>query len=203
MSRPTAQCRCCGVMVYDKCALRRLCMVCHSCDRRHGDELQEHVIAVVASGQITPYHAIARMMIDDALLCRVLELHSDGQGTATAWVPHGCVPERWQVVAARAIAMGSVPDIQAVVDAVLGRHLPGQATRAKLDAIARDLREALHSIDPHIVSVEVDSKRDALDPENLIITIGGTRAEAPGTVTVTEPDVEVPADILSRPRGQA
>lgn len=196
------QCRCCGVPVYETRATLRRCMVCDLCDRRHGDELQQHVVALVRAGQITPYHAVARMLLDDALISGALQLIDNGDGTAYAWIPHPPV-ERWMVVAARAYARNGQPDVQAVVDAVLGRYLPGPATRANLDAIARDLRRALHHIDQNVVNVEVDCKRDALDPQHLLITVECRTADAPGTVTVTAPDAAIPADILSRPRGQA
>lgn len=195
------RCKCCGIPIDGPRVAIELCVVCDRCDRRHGAALEQACIAAVRAGLLSPWHALCRMMIDDALLTGGLALVVDGRGMARPLVPD--CPDRWMVVICRAWARQEQPQLDDIVGAVLGRYIPGPATRANFDAIARDLQRALSTIDENVLSVEVDSKIDTLDPEHLIINIQARTPATPGMVTITAPDVELPADIMTRPRGLA
>ena len=196
-----ARCRCCGISIAGtpREQIRR-CPICDICDRRHGDELQLHCVELVRTGQITPWHAIGAMLIDDAHVCGMLMMAMQ-PGDRTLYIGVPVAPPRWRVVIGRALARDEVPEVDLVIKVVLGKHLPGRGTPERLAAIAADLRDALQIMDPSIESVDVTTERDMLDPEHLKILLTA-RTPALGTV-VTGADVELPADIMSRPRGQA
>lgn len=198
----TTRCTCCGIGVSGQRAVIRRCIVCDQCDRLHGDELVATCGRMVRAGQLTPGHVLARVMMDDAHLAGMIEYRDDPDGmTVTAWVP---VPvPRWRVVIGRAWARGEAPDISRIVGSVLDRYLPGPASRANLDGIAQDITDALGAIDPNVLNCKVGCKVDQLDPQHLIIEVQTKTAAAPGMVDVLAPDVELPADIMSRPRGSA
>lgn len=194
-------CRCCGVPVEGPRAERRLCPVCDMCDRRHGDDLQAHVVALLRNGQITFGRALSRMLVDDALLTGALLLIPIDRTAACelrilAPVPRGCV------VIGRAIALGRLPDVSAVIAAALARYVGLRATGAVLGDIRRDLIEVITLIDDSVIDVAVTSRTDMLDPGHLIIEITG-KSPALGAVIHEDADATVPPDIMSRPRGQA
>lgn len=185
---PIVPCRCCGTVTVNAEVARRLCTLCQRCDRRHGDELQHHVARLVRSGQIDAYHGLARMMIDDANLCARLAFVGDPMA-ATLWIPEA--PRRWEVVVGRALALKQAPDLSLILQVTLARFVPGLATPERMQELANELTSALAFIDPNVLSVDVASRRDM------------RTAAAPGMVTVCAPDVEIPEDVMTRPRGQA
>lgn len=179
----------------------RTCPLCDRCDGLHGDRLQIQVARALCNGGIDAGHALARMMIDDAHLCdRIVFVQVPGEAGATITIPDP--PQRWQVACARAVARDELPEIGLVVQVILARYIPGKCSRQTLDAIAAELTEALAFLDPSIMSVDVDSKRDELDPAHLIIKINATTPTL-GAVTEMPHDVEIPDDIMLRARGQA
>lgn len=200
------RCQCCGLPVpLERREIAR-CAVCDLCDHLHGDALQIYVGRQVMAGQITPYHGLARMLVDDAMMAGELQLVPEVNLEARTWTlrPWILRPiDRWRVVVGRALAVDLAVDVSLLLSVILARHIPGRSDRGTLDAIARELREAFAVIDPNVVDVEVDCKRDVLDPEHLLINISTKTAAAPGMISLADPDIELPADIMSRPRGQA
>lgn len=196
-------CRCCGIRLQGEREKIRRCILCDMCDRRHGDELQSHVTALVHAGQIGFWHAVTRMLVDDAHLAGLLAIIAveDDTGVVSAW-PYvlGFVP-RWRVVIGRALALNELPDVGQVLGAVLARYLPARNSQAMRDAISRDMTDAMCWIDPSIVSCEVTCDQDALDPAHLMIRVTG-RDSTLGQ-TVMAPEVEIPESVMRGPRGQA
>jgi len=208
------RCRCCGVLLAPgpRAEIRR-CILCDLCDRRHGDELQLHVMGLVRAGRITWGHALARMLIDDAhhagMLGMVVE---NGALTATLTVPEP-VP-RWRVVIGRAISRGELPELNLVLKVTLARYIGKRATLAVREEMRRELCEALSTLDDSITDITVSCHLDTIDAEHLMIEITGKRATL-GAVAfdasaggadaakLGAPAPELPADIMSRPRGQA
>lgn len=201
MTADPVPCRCCGVgLTEEPRRTWRRCVLCDQCDRRHGDELQAHVEVLVRNGQITPWHGIARLAIDDAHICARLELRGD-RAAATLWCSDP--PEPWYRVICRATARGELPDGGRVLRAVLERHLPAAPTPGRIEAIERDLLAALTFMDPNVLSVEIQRGIDPLDPAHLTFNIRTRTPAFPGMVDVVAPDVEIPPDVMTRPRGQA
>lgn len=193
-------CRCCGIPVEGARAKVRVCAVCDSCDSRHGDKLEAHVRHLVASGAVSMWWAIVRMALDDAQLSGRLEFRG-ARDAAEIWIP--VAPRRWEVVLGRAAAIRRIPEIAEIVGACLAPFIPGKVSRATMKEIGAELTAALTWVDPNVVSVDVDCKRDAIEPEHLIIHVNTRTNVAPGSITLCEPNVEIPDDILARPRGQA
>lgn len=196
-------CRCCGIQLQGEREKLRRCILCDMCDRRHGDELQAHVTALVRAGQIGFWHAVTRMLVDDAHLAGMLSILAveDDRGIASAYpLVMGFVP-RWRVVIGRALASKEIPDVGRVLGAVLGRYLPARNSQALREAISRDLTDAMCMVDPSIVTCVVACDQDALDPEHLMISVTG-RAPALGQ-TAMSPEVEIPESVMRGPRGQA
>lgn len=202
---PEASCRCCGVRIGPgpRVAIRR-CIVCDMCDRRHGDELQIHVMSLLRAGQLEPGHALARMMFDDAHLAGMLEVRrpDPDRPEVHPWVI-AAVP-RWRVVVGRALARDELPDIGLMVRVALARYLGQRNTAAVRAEISRELTEAMVMVDPNVLSVEVSTEAEMLDPEGIRIELTA-RTARPGMMTVGPgaEDVDIPDDIMLRPRGQA
>lgn len=197
------RCRCCGVPV-DGAVRRqvRVCLGCDQCDGLHGAQLQGVLFKAVSDGKITAGTAIARSLIDDAQITGRLVYHVKDGAVADITVPNP--PPRWLVVAMRSVARNELPDFASLVDAVLGAYLPCKGTRAVLDAIAAELTEAFRFVDPSVMSVVVDSKRDALDPQHLIIQIQARTPTLAASVNIPgADDVVIPDDILHRKRAEA
>lgn len=191
-------CRCCGVPVEGLRRKFRVCPMCDACDGVHGDALQARCAALVASGQISPWLALTRMIVDDALLCGRLVFIGD---------PHAALivvlnpPKRWEVVVCRALCKSELPELQVVIDAVLGAFMGHDASPPVLEALRAEMIQAMHAVDPSLFDVEVIAERDPLDPEHVRINVS---AKTPGLPAAYEAaDVDMPADILSRPRGLA
>lgn len=197
-------CRCCGIKLEGERAKIRRCILCDLCDRRHGDELQAHVTALLsARPPIDLWHAVARMLTDDAHLAGLLAMVAveDDAGVVTAWPYVIDFVPRWRVVIGRALARDEMPDVSEVLGAVLARYLPGRNSQALRDAISRDLTDAMCMVDPSIVTCEVTCDQDALDPEHLLIHVTG-REPTLGQA-VMAPEVGIPDSVMRGPRGQA
>lgn len=196
-------CRCCGIKLQGAREKIRRCILCDMCDRRHGDELQAHVTALVRTGQIGFWHAVTRMLVDDSHLAGLLAMYAveDDVGVVKVWpVVIDFVP-RWRVVIGRALALNEIPDVGQVMGAVLARYLPARNSQSMRDAISRDLTDAMCMVDPTIITCEVTCDQDALDPAHLMINVTG-RAPTLGQ-TVMAPEVEIPDSVMRGPRGQA
>lgn len=178
-----------------------MCIGCDDCDALHGAKLQGVLAMAVRDGKLAPYTAVARQLIDDAQLTgRTVYVEREGGGIADLQVPDP--PPRWLVMAARSLCRGELPDFQTLVDAVLARYMGKSNTPDVLAEMQRELGDALRFVDSSIMDVEVSATMSSLDPGNLRIEI---RAKTP-TMGATMPggeDVEIPADILSRPRAEA
>lgn len=196
----TPQCRCCGVPVDGMRAQVRVCAICDRCDGKHGDELQALLLHGVQTGQVKPGMALCRALVDDAHLTGRIVFVGD-INNATITIPDP--PPRWFVVCGRAAAKNTLPDMHSVIGAVINRHIPGRCSRATLDAIAAELKEALHFVDDSVMDVTVASKIDALDPQHLIIQVNAKAPVMGMVIDKNAGEVEIPADILSRARGQA
>lgn len=196
------RCRCCGIQVYGTRAQVRVCPICDKCDGLHGDKLQETVTKLVGSGQMDPGLALCRSLIDDAQLAGAIVFVDAGPGVGHIIdIPRP--PARWETVIARATCRGDLPEMFAVVDAILKRYIPGKCTRATLDAIQGDLLQALACLDPSVLTVTVNSERDMLDPEHLIIQVQTTTPAMGAVIGKGAEDVVIPDDIMLRARGQA
>lgn len=194
-------CRCCGVaIVGDATRLQvRVCVDCDQCDELHGAQLQGVLLKAVSDGKLAPYTAVARAMMDDAQLTgRIVHVVINGRADITIPNP----PRRWEVMAARSMVRGELPDLQTLVDAVLGCYIPGRNTPDRMAAMRLELRDALQFVDPSIMDVEVSTVMDALEPGNLRIEIKA-RTPTLGTEMPGAPDVNIPADILTRKRAEA
>jgi hypothetical protein len=197
------RCKCCGFPVQGARAAIELCVVCDHCDRRHGDALQLHVMQLLRARQISVGHALARMLIDDAHLAGELMLiqRDPAVPIAVPWIAQPV--KRWRVVTGRAFARDEPVEMELLVGVILGRYIPGKATRENLDELRRDLIEAFTTLDDNVVDIEVDCTRDVIDPAHLIINIHTKTAAAPGMTAIVDDQVELPDDIMARPRGQA
>lgn len=227
------RCRCCGIGVTGPRAGFRVCIGCDQCDELHGAKLQGVLALAVRDGKVPVWTAIARQMIDDAQLtgrtvyevpeqwCSIgqyeakcakcgfvvfvgadatIEEHMKAcKMGADLTVPNP--PPRWLVAAARMVCRREGPDVQTLVDAVLGCYIPGKPTTALLEKMARDLRDALQFIDPEIMDVRVETERDVLEPDHLKIFV---QARTPVLgATLAGAAVDLPPDIMSRPRAEA
>ncbi|HUS27591.1 MAG TPA: hypothetical protein VMZ53_03760 [Kofleriaceae bacterium] len=178
----------------------RVCIDCDTCDQLHGAQLQGVLFKAVADGNLAPYTAIARAMIDDAQLTgRIVHDVKEGR-VVDITIPNP--PPRWMVAVGRAMARGEQPDVQTLVDAVLARYIGGQNTPALMAEMRIELRDALQFVDPSIMDVEVSATMTALDPGNLRIEI---TAKTPtlGSTMAGADDADIPPDIMSRPRAEA
>lgn len=165
-------------------------------------------MALLRADQLTWSHALARMMLDDAHLAGMLELHAvpredPNVADVEPWVS---VPvPRWRVVIGRALALDQVPDVGEVVRAALSPFWGLRSSTAIMNEIRRSMTAALVMMDPNIVDVEVATSMNAVDPEEIKIVVLTKTAAAPGMVSIAPgaEDVQIPADIMTRPRGQA
>lgn len=195
------RCRCCGIPVTGPRAQFRVCIGCDLCDELHGDKLQGILAMAVRDGKIAPYTALARLLIDDAQLTgRAVYIEREAGGVADLRIPKPPLP--WLIVCGRSLARGQTPDVKSVVDAVLVRYIPGSSAPHRMAELCLELRDALQFVDPDIMDVEVTTTRDVIDPGNLRIEIKA-RTPTLGSVVANATDVDIPADILSRPRAEA
>jgi hypothetical protein len=174
----------------------RRCVLCDSCDRRHGLEREALVMALFGVGRLTMWEAIGQLVIDDAHHTGMLTLRGT-RDAADLWIPRP-VP-RWAVVIGRAIARQEQPAAGDVVAAVMQRYVPGPASA--LPELRAELTAALQAFDPDVLGVEVTCEQDMLDPGHMLINI--LHRTAAGPVVTLVPEVEIPTDIGRRPRGQA
>lgn len=198
------KCSCCGVMHRAQGVCCICAATCHvNAPHQHGDELQQRTEHSVRLGRLEPYHGMALMMLDDALLAGRLQLVPCPEGGV---MPHIPVPvPRWLVVFGRALALGQQPDPQAVLQASVTRYLDVEATPENREALRRDLATAAMALGM---------------PEERAATIRCSFDEVTGMATMRVGDgesmqlaihrrpalgftVTIPADIMSRPRGQA
>lgn len=194
------RCRCCGIGVDGPRAQFRVCVGCDKCDELHGARLQAVLYMAVRDGKLAPYTAIARAMIDDAQLTGRAVYIARNDGTADVFIPNP--PPRWLVMAARALCRNEQPDLQTLVDAVLARYIGGRNEPALMAEMRLELRDALQFVDPSIMDVEVTATMTHMDPGNLRIEIKA-RTPTLGTNMPGAADVDIPPDILSRPRAEA
>lgn len=198
------RCRCCGIPVgpvgLNMRTKMRVCMWCDDCDGMHGQVLQGVLTMAVRDGKLAPGVALSRALIDDAQLTgRLVFDVVNGEANNIRIIDP---PARWFVVAARAVCRNEMPDFASLADAVLGAMLPCNATRENLDKLAAGLTEAFRFVDPSVMAVVVDSKRDSMDPQHLIITIQA-RTPTMGQVMPGAEGIEIPADVLKRRPAQA
>jgi len=200
-------CRCCGIPLVPGTpyAQHTCCAVCFACTRVHGDALQAKIVEAVGAGRLDPYRGLLMAIVDDALLTGQLVLvqdHApDGTPLATGSPLIIRAPRRWEVVAARALARGQAPDVQAVIDAAMRPHWPGPPTEERIAAMKIEIRDALAFVTPHALEVDVVAEPDPTDPGSVSVSVK-VRGADPATIQVLD-DVELPDDIMLRPRGQA
>ncbi|HSR79075.1 MAG TPA: hypothetical protein VLN57_21055 [Xanthobacteraceae bacterium] len=197
------RCHCCGIRLEGERAAIRRCILCDMCDRRHGDELQVHVTALVRNGVIDLWHGVTRMLVDDAHVAGLLAIVAveDAGGLVSGWPTVLEFVPRWRVMIGRARARDELPDVTLVLNAVLARYLPAQNSHALRTAISIDMTDAMCLIDPSIVSVDVTCEQDALDAEYLMINV---IANVPTLgQTAMAPDIQIPDSVMRGPRGQA
>jgi len=174
----------------------RRCALCDGCDRLHGLEREAWLVTLFVMGQMTVWEVIGQLMVDDAHHAHVLEYRGDSMA-ASIWVPRPVA--RWEALVGRAAARGEGVTMEDLLHAVMDRYVPGPAS--ELESMQAELKTALSAIDPDVLDVRVTCSRDALDPEHILIEICHRTAVGPA-VTMTS-DVEIPADIGTRPRGSA
>ncbi len=203
MEQREGHCGCCGIPLDGQRAFLRRCMVCDRCDHKHGDELQIAIEHLLANGKIESGQAMVRMLIDDAHLSgRIVWIVDPDTSTAMITIPDP--PQRWEVVCARAMVRGSMPDLQSVIEAVLTSYIGKQSAPSVLRNLEGDLSRAMAFVDPDVLSVSVEAHRDAIDPGHLFITVSTRTACMPGVVSRSDDaDALIPDDIALRPRAQA
>lgn len=148
------------------------------------------------NGRLTMWEAIGLLVVDDAHHSGMLTLRGSWN-SADLWVPRP-VP-RWAVVIGRAIARQEEPAAGDVIAAVMARYVPGPANA--LPELRAELTAALQAFDPDVLGVEVSCEQDVLNPGHMLINI--LHRTAVGPAVTLSPEVEIPADIGRRPRGQA
>lgn len=192
-------CGCCGVPLFGPRRALRRCEICDRCDKLHGDALQERIAQQLAAGTLDPGLAMVRSLVDDAQLCGRLVFVGD-PSAADIMIPNP--PRRWEVAICRAICRGEQPDMQSAIGAALAPFFARRWCAELRAAVERELLEVLHMFDDSIVHVDVEIEGDKLDPECVNIKV---TAMTPSLGTTFDADGAgaIPADILSRPRGEA
>lgn len=205
-------CGCCGIprLHYGlgcPAPMCRRCVLCHMCRGRHGDAFENDVIAAWQAKMIPTWQAIAAMLVDDGHYTGALKIEPGGCacGKPTCTKPGYRVirpVKRWEVVVARAIARNTIPDLAHLVSMTLAPHMGGPNLPHVRAAIERDLCEALSAVDPDVVGIEVACAPSVIAVDEIAINIVKRTATMPAMID-TAPDVPVPLDIFSRPRGSA
>lgn len=215
------RCGCCGVALYDgverssfRAQLGR-CLLCDICDGRHGDELQYVVERGVAAGAIPPGQALARMALDDAHMAGMLRLVPNYTQPGNATIVDLEIPQpvaRWRVVLGRAVARGTLPDFSDLIRAVIAKYKGVAITAKVLERLRAEMLEMMSFVDPHVVGLELRHPVAIFDMARLDMTVQTDHPAAPHVALTTPAStevyelrgaVELPADILTRPRGQA
>lgn len=175
-----------------------VCPVCDICDGVHGSARHAQVMTLHARGILTTWDAIACVAFDDAWLAGKA-LIIDGDFV----IPRAV--KRWEVVIGWARCRKCDPPFDALVDAALAPYLGMPNVQRVRDLISEDIKQAMCTADPNIVDVKCETQSSAEIRDEINIKI---QCKAPvlsvmfdaGT-DVLPPDV--PADIMSRPRGSA
>ncbi len=197
MTDETITCSCCGVPVFGKLRQRaRVCSVCDICDTVHGHARHQQVITLIARGVLTAWDGIACCAFDDAWLAGKAEITEAGDFV----IPRAV--KRWEVVIGWARCRRVDPPFDALVGAALAPYLGLPNVQRVRDLISDDIKQALCTADPEIVDVMVSTQPHSSISEEIDIKI---QAKAPILSIVFEGSLpqDLPADILSRPRGQA
>lgn len=200
MSGSPVLCRCCRVPVFGMRQRFRVCPVCDLCDERHGHVLHAELIRRVHAGTIDPYLVVAVSAFDDAWLAGKMVIDAN---TGLARVLE--CPKRWEVCIAWCRAARQPVALASVLEAVLAPFMGSPNTEHVREQIAREMRIALCTADPNLADVTIESiKGDTIDRDEIVIRAIAKTPEPPLAVNVGNgPAVELPPDILSRPRGQA
>lgn len=197
------RCGCCGVRAQNPDGHKTVpvCSFCAQlCNGVHGDALQHSVMAHVSTGRMEPFHAIAVMMLDDAWITRSIAFRPAPGGVLISVI----APPRWRVVVARAQALGTMPAIGDVCEAVLVRYFGGPNVQRIRDEIRREMIEALTAIDPDIVDIEIKIDAVTLGPNEIKLMISKRTNIEPGAMVMPAiADVAIPDDIMLRSRGKA
>lgn len=201
MSAHAYFCRCCRVPVFGMRQRFRVCPICDLCDERHGVALHMELVRRVTAGTVDPWLVIAVSAFDDAWLCGKMEL--DGvTGLARA---REC-PRRWEVVIAWARTAKQPVALAGIMEAVMAPFMGRPNTEATRTEIGLEMKLALCTADPNLVDVTIESAGPGVTIAHDEIVIKAT-AKTPAPPLAQNvgggPEVELPPDILSRPRGQA
>lgn len=191
-------CKCCGI-TNTLGGRHGLCMICMQCDGVHGDKLEHLLIDAVNSGQTDAGTALTRMLVDDAMLTGRIVLVPAGDGSALITIPDP--PERWRTVIGRALCAGEEVQLERVVDAVLSKHLDAPDSPGLRERVAAELRTAMHVADPSIVDVVIEVSANPEDPGSLMFDVRARACVVPPAFEAD--DVDVPHDIMARPRAEA
>lgn len=199
-------CRCCRVPVVAGAHLFfRVCPICVKCDERHGMALHHEICKRLEAGKIDPYLALAVSAFDDAWICGKMTI--DG---VTGLVSVKECPKRWEVVIAWARVLRQPTDMNAVIGAVLAPFMGLPNVPHVHAQIAAEMKLALCTADPTLadVVVEATSAGPAVIARDEIVIRATAKAviePEPGgkVIPFKAPEVELPPDILSRPRGSA
>ncbi len=196
MSDATIVCRCCGVPVFGARQRFRVCPICDLCAGKHGRELLHEVAARLNNGTIHPWLVVAVCAFDDAWLSGKMEIDP-----ATGCVHVAQPPKRWEVVLAWARCRKETAPMRAVLEAALAPYMHMRGTQATIEAAKSDIRTALIAFDGSLVDVEIAAFSDPQYPDGVVFQV---QFKAPcGGGHDFAPEVEIPAGIMSGPRGQA
>lgn len=201
MANDQVYCRCCRVPVFGMRARFRVCPICDMCDERHGVALHMELVRRVHAGTIDPWLVIAVSAFDDAWLCGKMEI----DGVTGLCRSREC-PKRWEVVIGWARCAKQPVNLTGILEAVLAPFMGRPNVESVREEAQREMRLALCTADPNLVDVEITSMGSGPNLERDEITIRATaRTPAPPLAQNVGggPEVELPPDILSRPRGQA
>lgn len=194
-------CRCCRVPVFGMRQRFRVCPICDMCEERHGVVLHMELVRRVQAKTIDPWLVIAVSAFDDAWLCGKMEI--DG---VTGLARSRECPKRWEVVIAWARAARQPVALTGIIEAALAPFLGKPNIPAVRDEIGREIKMALCTADPNLVDVIVESMGPSAQIAHDEIQIRAV-AKSPSPPLAQNvgggPEVALPPDILSRPRGQA
>lgn len=201
MADQTIECRCCRVPVFGMRQRFRVCPICDMCNERHGHALHVEIVNRALAHAIDPYLAIAVSAFDDAWLCGKMEI----DGVTGLRHSREC-PKRWEVAIAWARTAKQPVNLQGILEAVLAPFMGRPNIPSVRDEIAREMRMALCTADPNLIDIEITSMGTGPNVEADEIQIKATAKTAAPPLAHNVgggPEVELPADIWSRPREQA
>ena len=188
---PIACCRCCRMEI-----TQGRCPLCAMCDGKHGPRRRQTIERAVRNGWLPPDQALAMCLLDDAWLAGRATIDRDG----TFIIDRPVKP--WEVVIAWGKHHRVQPSLEMLTQAALAPYMGLRGTSSVMRDLEADMSDALHAGEPTITEVRISSRSDgSLERDGIIIEIAATSGTIYGADMA--PGVDIPAEVYSRPRGQA